>query len=272
MTQRKMWFATSEYGTWVPCPQINTGMNSVRWLATNQHLNGGAGQRQSLTSHKEYSFSWSPQAAENLYPLLAFFDGAYGPAPYYFVDPMTETTNLLPPYWSAPWLAVDSAPSLVVGKTPTLLQGSSVNGYPSRSAVYTVEATDTFKTLLVPIPPGYTLHFGVRGTTTGTATVLVDGVSATLLTPGDNTRTNVTVSTPGLTPITLTGEGTLTLTGMIAQLLPTGDTVPNGGYIHGQGNSGVKLLADPTVTGYSAALKNASIGVSANFIETGAWG
>ena len=48
-------------------------------------------------------------------------------------------------------------------------------------------------------------------------------------------------------------------------------TVPDGAWTPGRGNTGVRLMSDPTVTGYSAALTNASIGVTVDLSETGAW-
>lgn len=270
---KKMWFGTVERMTWIPCPAINAGLGSSRWLATGGFLNGGAYQRQSTIGAKTYSFSWNPQQAENLYELEGYFDGIHGQGPIYFVDPFAAKSNVLPSWLAAPGTMAGNAPSFGGTQRVTrILTGTNPLGYPAQSGQVTVGAAfGPYKSYTVPVPPGYSLHLGVHGSYTGTARVTVNGTTLPVLPISSVQRTNTILPGGVFHNISVAGEGMLTLAGIIGQILPDGTTPEPGGFIPGQGNSGVRLSGNPTVTGYSAALANASIGMTAEFVETGAW-
>lgn len=279
MPGKLMYFGTESYMTWIPCPAINATANTVRWRATDTFLNGGSSQRQSSTGHKEYSFSWNPQEKESIYAFLSFFDGTYGDGPFYFHDPVVMDANVLPSWFAAPFVATQDGPSWIVGERPTLANtGVNALGYPTRSAQYTVSPSKTYAPVKVPVPVGYEMHIGVHGNATGTAGVHAVPASSPLSPVSvamQNTSTTIRTSTllPGndFYSIIPHGTGDLIVTGIIAQILPVGSTVPDGGFISGQGSSGVRLSGDPQVTEYSAALRNASVGATVALTETGAW-
>jgi len=95
--------------------------------------------------------------------------------------------------------------------------------------------------------------------------------AAPMLSTSDSQRTNVSVSGPSTLSVSVAGTNDVQVNGLIAQILPNGETPEPGGFISGQGHSGLRLNSDPMITQYSANIPNAQIGVSAEFIETGAW-
>lgn len=284
MADKKMYFGTEQFMTWIPCPAINATANTVRWRTANTFLNGGASVRQSNAGHKEYSFSWNPQRKDDIYAFLSFFDGTYGDGPFYFLDPVAMDANVLPSWFAAPFVAAQDGPSWIVGdqagniRPEMLATGVNALGYPTRSAQYSLNAGQAYAPVKVAVPEGYELHFGVHGTSSGTAGVRAipsnnptSPVNINMLNTTTTIRTNAVL--PGGTVYSFVprGTGTMTIAGMIAQVLPVGSSVPLGGFIPGQGSSGVRLSGDPQVTEYSAALTNASVGASVTLIETGAW-
>jgi len=272
---KEFYFGSAERMAWVPCPAIEADISNVGWSTSGRYLNGGGYARRSTASGRAYQFSWNLTSADNIYKVLNYADGVYGPAPYYFLDPFAIETNLLPTYWAAPRIAASDGPSLVKDKRPTLV-ATAINtlDYPTKSAVYTLVAGDKFAALFIPVPPGYTFHFGAHGSATGTAGLTVTptggaAVAQTLISSVSTARTNYSVG--GVTGVTIsaTGAGQLTLSGLMAQVRPTGVPVPMGGFISGRGNSGCEFDGLPTTNGYSSALDLQ--GASAKLIEVAAW-
>ena len=85
--------------------------------------------------------------------------------------------------------------------------------------------------------------------------------------------TNATFSGNSFIGITLTlrsaSAGKLQLSGLMVQVLPDGAVSPVGGFISGQGTSGMSFTSQPAVTQYSAVMDR--VGVSADLVETEAW-
>jgi hypothetical protein len=133
----------------------------------------------------------------------------------------------------------------------------------------------------VPIPPGYTAWVGAYGfdgtggTVVATPTVdaLASGtpVTLTLMDVTDNSRFNESFDSSLFNGVELSlgGAGTVTLSGIMVQVLETGVTPEAGGFISGQGNSGLQFTAQPTYTPYSAALDK--VGVVAELTEYYGW-
>lgn len=269
MANKFMYFGTKERMAWVPCPAINAGISTTRWSATSEYLNGGAAARSSTTSHGDYTFSWAPSSQDDAYATLDYFDGLYGPAPYYFLSPFAMETNVLPAWLAAPRLGAEDAPTLVEDKRPTTTTTpTNTLGYPTRGATQTLSASDVFRTFDFPVPPGYTFHLGVKGAVSGTAALTLNGSAVT---PGNVTsmvRFTHSTTDPWAS-ISASGVGVLTLYAMMAVVLPTGVAPPTGGFVSGRGNSGVSIKSDPVRTGYSAALD--SVGTTVALIETGGW-
>lgn len=273
----QMFFGTADRMTWVQCPAVNMGANSVRWIATSKFVNGGASQRQSATSHMEYSVAWNPTSYENLSPIMSYFNGTYGDGPLYFLDPGVMKQNVLPVWYAAPFLQALSGPSLsVLGTGYPSVTATEANtlGYPTRSAQFSVTTTgNELVPVRIPVPVGYTLHVGAHGLGP-TVRISVGGTLGTLLSVHTTQRTNVeVVGTGGLVDLKFIGTvaSSAQIAGVIAQVLPTGQSVAPGGFLPGMGHSGVRLAGDPQVTEYSAALEHVSYGMTADLIETGIW-
>lgn len=276
MSYHKMFFGTRERMTWINCPAVDMGLSQGRWSTNGVFLSGGAYLRRSMTGHKIYDMSWNMTTQEAIYEIVNYDQGVYGDGLIYFYEPFAMNTNVFPQFWATPRLARQDGPSLVLGRRPDVVTAVPNNlGFPTRSAFYTLREDDEFAELWLPVPDGYTLHIGVKGSATDTAavTVLPDGEeNADALTPiftGNTTLTNAMYS--GVTGVTVSlgGEGNLTLNSMIAQVLPSGVPAPNGAFPGGRGHSGCRFEAPVDVTGFSAALDLVS--ASATLIETGAW-
>lgn len=278
MARNYVWFGTEQYMAWIPAPTINMGLGSTAWRSVGNYLSGGAVQRQSTAAARAYTMAWSTASQAELYPILAFLDNSYGAGPFYFCDPFAMRANVLPQWLAAPAAMGMDGPTFG-GNLPYLAvnTGLSTAGYPTRSVQVEVNSATTYKTFKVAVPPEHTLHIGAHGTRTGTAAVRVVnsisgvGSNLTMLDTVTSTRTNATFSGGAIYNITLSGTGVLTLAGLIAQILPVGEVPEIGPWLPGRGHSGLRLSNDPMVTGYSAAIEHASVGLSAEFIETGAW-
>jgi hypothetical protein len=172
MSKKKMYFGTRERMSWINCPSIDAGISSVGWQSVSQYINGGAGVRRSSTGHKEFEFVWPMASAKEAGLIKNYANGTYGHDLLYFLDPFAIKTNVLPTFWAVPRLAQDDAPPFVVSRRPTLVDtGSNTMGYPTKSAAYEFKESDVFDSVYIPVPPGYTFHFGAHGLTTGTATI-----------------------------------------------------------------------------------------------------
>lgn len=275
MSSKVMYFGTRERMVWLSAPSIDAGIGKVGWQVQSQFINGGASVRGSSTTHKEYSFAWPLASAEQTAAITDYADKLYGDGLIYFLDPFAVTTNVLPQHWAVPSLAIDDAPTFNGSDTRPTAVTTAANtlGYPTTSAVYTFDSSNTFRSLWIPLPPNYTFHFGAHGSSSGTAAITLNGVAVAPLLPATTIeRTNTTITgVPGVT-ISFSGEGTLTLAGMIAQVRPTGETVPQGNFISGRGNSGCRFSTSGlAVQGYSAPEALDFQSVSATLIETGDW-
>lgn len=200
MANRLMYFGTQERMTWIKCPAYNPDISKVGWQTTNQFLNGGASIRRSSTAHKEYQFAWNLSKGSDIAAITDYADGLYGDGLIYFLDPFAITTNLLPQSWASPRLGVEDG-VVFNGKVRPVLAVTPTNsfGYPTKSATYTFDTTSVFQSLYVPIPEGYSFHFGAHGTSTGTAAVVVaDNNSATTVTSRLNYVTNPSFATDTL--------------------------------------------------------------------------
>jgi len=273
----KVWFGTREYMQWVPAPAVEVDATRQGFAATTNFLNGGAQIRRSKTSARRYSFSWNLQRREDITPVLDYADGIYGKGHVYYVDPFAADRNMLPPYWAAPYMNYYDGPVMVDGKRPELVtNGSVTNGYPLESARYTVTDDSTAPRIYIPIPPGYTAHVGVHGTLEdGDAGMSAYYAGAehpiTLLSPSSAMRTNMMITGQDGFELKFNSsdEGVLRLDGMIVQVLPNGAVPPSGGFISGQGTSGLEFENQPAISQYNAVMDR--IGVTADLIETEAW-
>lgn len=279
----KVWFGTKGAMQWIPAPAVNMGMGKNGFAARADFLNGGSWTRRSKTSAKSYSLSWNLASRGDLQPVMDFADGLYGSGPVYFSDPFAMDRNILPAWCAAPYMNAYDGPWLAGGVRPTLQSnGGSTNGYPVESAIYVLNSVSPTQEVFVPVPPGYTAYIGAHGSVvSGNPVVTLTSYSTSAGGPATNLTllsstaapTNATVSGDTYLGFSLklgaTSAGTLKLDGIIAQVLPNGAVSPSGGFISGQGSSGMSFTSQPVLTGYNAVMDK--VGVTAELVETEAW-
>lgn len=288
MANRNMYFGTQTNMAWIPCPKQGADMSRNRYMERGDNFNGSFTDYQSASGAQTYEFDFGLKHREDIQHLLNIDSGLYG-RDVYFLDPFAMSANLLPAHWAAPFLAYYRAPNLM-GKdkykqavTPTL---SNTYGYPDFSAVLGADdgneawTPSESLTLWIPVPSGYTFHFGAHSHDTASNDVYVgitpDGDTEdvpTLLANNVATLTNYTytpVSNSGVT-LQLNGdpESTSYISGMIAQVLPVGTAAPTGNFIAGQGHSGCHIMGGVKRFGYSVPLDWQQFSVTLN--EFGNW-
>ncbi|AGY47149.1 minor tail protein [Clavibacter phage CN1A] len=285
-----MYFGTRERMLEIPNPVVGIDATKTGWSSESRFLGGGASARSSVGAAKSYSMSWKVNSKEDMRPLLDFADQIHGKPPFYFIDPMQGDANLLNAGWAAPFQGVYGGP-LLLGNTAPTYRATPENDlmYPLESAVYNAQSGNPRRPRFhLPIPPGYAAWFGVHGVSglgpTGVAPGLrieietflkgrsVSKVQPAMMTVRDENRTNISFRGPRFDAIDiyLTGFGTVLLSGLILQLLPLGASPATGGFISGQGNSGVVFSGgQPQFEEYSSGLNR--VNVSADFLEVGAW-
>jgi hypothetical protein len=276
------YIGTREYMFEMRAPSINVPSSKNSFFNELNFINGGTSVRSSVAAHKRYDMTWNLIDRDEARILLDLADGIYGNGPIYWLDPIAADRNMLPQQMASPFQAsIDGIP-LNNGERPIRI--STPNNslfFPVFSARYDVTASNT-KFVWVPIPPGHTAHIGVYGedvsggkmlaiptTQSGAAVVSTE---LTLMSVTDDSRFNHTISaSDGYNGflLGLGGEGQITLTAAMVQVLEDGVTPETGGFISGQGHSGVRFVGQPVYTPYSAALDK--VGVVASFAETGIW-
>lgn len=265
----------------VRAPSVNMPSSKQGYFNKVDYLNGGTSIRRSTAAHKNYTMTWNSVDRDEARKILDLADGVYGDGPIYVHDPIAADRNVLPQWWATPsqgltdGLALNNGARGVGVATP-----ANPLGFPTNSITYTVLSGQT-RRLWVPIPPGHTAWVGAYGAdgTGGTvvATPSIDAVNSgtpvtlALLAVTDDTRFNQSFDSTSYDGVELTlgGEGTVTLSGIMVQVLETGVTPATGGFISGQGNSGLQFTAQPTYTPYSSALDK--VGVVAELTEYYGW-
>lgn len=280
-----VWFGTKAHMQWVTAPAVDITAGKVGYNASANFLNGGAWHRRSKTSAKQYALSWNMKHADEVQPILDYADGVYGNGFVYYVDPFIAERNVLPAYVANPSMNAYDGPWLAGGERPTLVtHASSTNGYPTESAQYTITSSATVPSVFIPIPEDHTVYVGAHGSVqSGNARVTVTPVISSIAngTPVDLTllavtddRTNASWSySSGIIGVEISmassSTGVIQLDGLIAQVAPDGAVLPSGGFISGQGSSGMSITEQPAMSQYSAALDR--VGVSMSLLETEAW-
>lgn len=285
---RVVWFGTRGYMRWVKAPDASPDYSTVGWSSTMQYLNGGAFVRSSVGSHREYSLNWNTMSRDQAREITDFADGVYdtstGVNLVYYIDPVAADKNVAPQLWSSPYMSVSDGVTLVTGQAPVVsVTPANTLGYPARSVSYV--ASMSSKSLYIPIPPSFTAWVGFHGSATGDAALMITpslgssndtAVEATVLPVTSTTRVADSFSSAQYDGITLSlyndgpaSTDILTISGIIVQILPTGVTPATGGFISGQGHSGLQFSEKPLMTPRSAGLDQVSL--SASLIETGSW-
>ncbi len=279
----KVWFGTKGAMKWVPAPAVSMPMGKTGFAGRADFINGGAWVRRSKTAAKAFSMAWNLASRADLQPIMDYADGLYGNGLIYYSDPFAMDRNVLPAWCAAPFMNGYDGPWLSNSLRPTIQNnGVSTNGYPMESAIYVLNSAAPTREVFVPIPPGYTAYIGAHGAVvsgsplvqvTSYATAAGGPVQNLTLLSNTAAPTNVTVSGDTYlgfsVKLTATTTGTLRLDGLIAQVLPNGSVSPSGGFISGQGTSGLSFVSQPSVTGYNAVMDK--VGVTADLVETEAW-
>lgn len=280
-----IWYGTKDYMQWVPAPKLGLDASPQGWTASGVFLDGGGYSRKSTTTHRQYSPTWDLADRDRLRPLSDYRDGIYGDGYIYFCNPFTMDKNVCPAWWAAPMLAGSDAPILAGEARPQLVpSGASGLGYPVKSAVYTVDTTgkqlQDLPNFYTPIPPGYAAWVGVHGSYTGNARVTVlpwnggvpsqaEAVGATALATDSTVRVTDKFSGHSGISLCISGKGSVTLTGIIVQILPISAVPAAGGFISGQGHSGLSYTDTYSLTQYSAARDK--VGLSFQLKEVEGW-
>lgn len=289
-----MWFATKQYGQWIPCPRVNMQAGKISWGAMSKYLGGGNYVRRSTAAAKEYSMEWALNSRDALRPVLDFADGMYGTDDVYFCDPFAMDKNVLPAHWASGYInAIDgpltantfsqwppSTTGIMTGVSrPSLISSNqSINGFPMQSGGSFGEHR-----LFIPIPIGYSIWFSIHAAASNPGglveiNVLEKGVVVSgPFFPATNTLTDPVLS--GFSTFAATAHrgieiklsGELYYTGMMAQIIPTGVT-PDvyGGFKSGQGHSGLQF-APPGVEYYEYSSALDKVQASATLVEVGSW-
>lgn len=265
----------------VRAPSVNMPSSKAGYFNKVDFLNGGTAIRRSTAAHKNYTMSWNSMDRDEARQILDIADGVLGTGPVYVHDPISADRNVLPQWWATPAIGGRDGLPLNDGTRGELVTtpANSLN-FPTDSITYTVLSGET-RRLWVPIPTGHTAWIGIHGAdgTGGTmvATPTVDAVNdgspvtLTILDVTDDTRFNQSFASSSYDGVSLAlgGAGTLTLSGIMVQVLETGVTPETGGFISGQGNSGLQFVSQPAYTPYSSALNK--VGVVAELAEYYGW-
>lgn len=280
----RMWFGTERKMVWIETPQTGADVSSVGQSANATLQNGGGTVRNSWDSHKVFQFSWGDGATQSLVSLVqGYRNGSYGRGLLYFHDPMHYLTNLLPKRWSDPSMAVNfEAEPIVPDANPTAVpQVATANNYPMDAASYSLPAGYSSEAnsseLFMPIPPGMSMTLGAVYSGPGTvyARTQAGTVDLTPLGLADANVTNLVISGQPWVRMGLRNTSgsaaNITIGGMTARLAEsvTSDAII-GPWFSGQGHSGCRFQADPTVINYNG-VGGGQIGLSASFQEVGAW-
>ena len=257
MSRKKtLWFGTTEHREWVMCPDQGLEMAAVGWNASGTYQNGGAWSRSSETTHREYSATFSGDYGD-VQDVLDFVEGQFGPGPYYFVDPFSQGTNMLPKWIASPRLMASDAPSFLKGVRPTLVDTPANSlRLPTKSAVFTTTALSAFTPFRLAIPDNGSVTLLWWGSSTGTATLRANNL---VVPPGVET----TVTGPWL-DLSLSGIGTITISGIMCQYGTTNFTK----FLSGRGATALDKTSTQ-LTGYSAI--RGRVSATLGLLEVGGW-
>lgn len=262
-------------------PSVNMPSSKQGYFNKVDFLNGGTAIRRSVAAHKNYTMTWNSMNRDDARVILDIADGVHGPGPVYIHDPMAVDRNVLPQWWATPSQGGYDGLPLNDGVRGEIVQTATNSlGFPAESIIYTVASGQT-RDIWIPIPEGHRAHIGAfgsngtGGTVVATPTInsINNGTPVTLTLMGvtDDSRFNQSFGAASYDGVMLSlgGVGTLTLSGIMVQVLEEGVNPPDGGFISGQGNSGLQFVNQPTYTPYSSALDR--VGVVVELAEYYGW-
>jgi hypothetical protein len=265
----------------VRAPSVNVPSSKQGYFTKVDFLNGGSSIRRSVAAHKNYTMTWNLVSRDEARVILDLADGIYGQGPIYIHDPISADRNVLPQWWATPSQGLyDGLPLNGDLRGEGIVTENNDLNFPAESVRYEVTA-GVSRRVWIPIPPGHVAHvgaFGQAGTggtvvATPTISALVSGdpVTLDLMSVNNDSRFNESFSSDVYNGVELSlgGSGVIVLSGIMVQVLKSGVTPETGGFISGQGNSGLQFVSQPTYTPYSAALDK--VGVVAELAEYYGW-
>lgn len=281
-----IYFGTRERMMWVRAPDANYDGSRAGWDGgATTFLNGGAIVQRSTSAHRTYNYAWNMMTRDEIRAITDYAEGVWGSGAIFLLDPFAMDKNVLPQHWATPRTVLQDAPVLSGSPRREAVEYPTdyINslGYPTRGIMYRVSANWPLAAarpkLYIPIPSGYTLWFGAHGAVAATSplTVTPTGSAAVVMPVLDNTNaTRFSHSWNGAqytgVEISFSGNsGNAIVTGMMAQILPTGVTPATGGFISGQGHSGLRFVSQPSLTQNNVALDKQSLAVQ--LVEDEAW-
>lgn len=285
----KVYFGNETKQTWIKAPQSGLKANTNGWTKESVLLNGRAFVRRSNASHRRFDMSWlgdmnAAGLEDSLQTIKDFYDGVYGPGPFYWIDPYAADSNILPPHWANPSLSELNWPSIASNVAATYIPEAVGNNYPGKYMEFdTTNDYQSTEELTLIIPQDYTLNFGWHGPT-GSASSAVTitpylrstGLADTAITPvrlnaGSTTKTNTKIKGDTYSyvkiSIATTLASTVSITSMFAQILPENDTVAAGPFLSGRGTTGLEFVQSPQIEYYSANIGEGRIGMSTTLVE-----
>jgi len=292
---------------YVPTPNRGADVSATGFEAGGPLLSGGAYQINSFDSAKNFIFEWPPSSSrEAAQRMKSYADGSFGRGLIYFVDPLTWNTNILPPRWADPSMAVgDESATLIPGVVPTGTPSTAPveANLPVKSAVYDLTQTgptdptrlDDSNSVFIPIPEGAYLLLGAFYNVVGSggiyySPVQVGGAVGTpsVIPPSNPIPTGplgiVTAAAtlqPGQVGVriwmgrTNNTAGVITANGIVARLSPIENfSAPNDSthkpWMGGQGNSGCRFIGKPTYMN-NTGVNGGQVSYAATFREVGSW-
>lgn len=300
----ELWFGTKQRFQWAPMPPPGVQRNTVTNFTGGTLDRGGGFASRPTGSHVEWEFNYPYRESEDLDVFPAYAAGLYndyetvvdGFNPnnlIYFVDPMNTGTNLFPPHWASPMLGL-SGDWPWPGDYASHQATTGGNGLPARAVTFSLgDAANTFstvtrRTVVIPVPPGFTLRWGWRGARSGTGVVravahhasggsdLVQSVEP--IAESSTTRIGNAVDGDTYDYVTFgfartsSAASTVTVAGMVAQIHPnSASPVLTGDHVPGMGTTGC-VFAGPMPEVYQLAVEGRHFkGLSFGLMEIGAW-
>lgn len=289
-----IWLGTQERSEFVPCVDVGASNARVGYVESGSFLNGGAFAEKSTTGHKEYSYGWHRKDRDALRFILELASDVHGTGLIHWNPPEALDRNVLPAYFSAPRLAANprsDSPSLIPGYRPLILPTlANVNNLPGRSAGYIIDSepyVNNGRSIYITVPPASVLHFGYKGQPRGSATFRMvkfdrNGYAYSYVdvkpTPYDDPKlTNVEISGDDCSGVRVYltrstyDESSISLAGITAQILDKGAPAPIGRFYIGDGHSGCRFKSWPGTSLPGRIADKMGLGLTAEFIEVGAW-
>lgn len=183
----QVFIANAARAAWIPAPLTDMAAGASGVSEVLQLSNGGAYVAKSTASRRQFDMQWMG-ASSDLQVIKDFVSNDYGVGTLYWLDPFVADRNVLPPHWAAPGLAANGDYRPMVGGVSTTVSfntnfTSAVNAPGMFMSVSRVANTalmsNKFNQVFIPLPAGYTLDVGWRGSSTNLNLVVTQVNSST---------------------------------------------------------------------------------------------